>query len=149
MNFFKILMIVVFLTFLSCGIKSPYSKVPQTLKGTGWSSQFYHYCNFYHFDTDSTGYIESGQVAWSCPVDTLALGISGDQILYQNPVKFRYQIKDSVLVIEYYGTKSKEDELKDKFYYRPQRNDWISYHEYSYGRECLRMGEKIEFFFEP
>lgn len=144
----KICFIIFIFLFVigSCGIKTNSSTAPQTLKGTSWTSQFYHYCNYYRFDTDSTGQSESGQVAWSCPVDTLALGISGDHILYENPVAFKYQITDTVLTIEYIDKNSDLVIQKDVFYYRSERKGWVSNQEYNYGFECLNEGKKREKF---
>ena len=142
MKHIKALIFIISLLFLSFGLKYNISTTPHTLKGTTWFSQFYHYCNFYRFETDSTGYKESGQVAWSCPVDTLALGISGDHILYEDPVAFKYEITDTVLVIEYLDKNSNEDHQKELFYYRSEYKDWISKYEYTYGFEYLKEGEK-------
>lgn len=138
----KGLTIFALLSITLLGMNNPgdHSNVPETLKGTTWTSQFYHYCNFYQFETDSTGFSQDGQVAWSCPVDTVALGISEDQILYSDPEKFKYEIKDTVLTIAYDGVHKKV------FYYRANYKDWISEYEFVYGKECLRRGDRKELF---
>jgi len=123
-------------------------EVPQTLKGTNWQSQFYHYQNRYHFVTDSTGFAVAGQFAWGCPVDTTRLGISGEDILYTTPQAFMYHIVDRVLKISYQADNAADREASaDIFHYRPARGDWIADHEYAYGRECLsqvNLGEGTE-----
>ncbi len=140
--------IIILISLISLGLVNEvdnHSTVPKTLKGTNWTSQFFHYCNNYYFDSDSTGFSEDGQVAWSYPVDTLELGISSDDILYANPEKFKYDITDTILTIEYLTFDSKSF-YERVFYFRPKYSDWISEYEYVYGRECLREGEKKEKF---
>jgi len=136
------LLILLSLLFLDLVWDEENAIVPKTLEGKSYTSQFYHYCNYYHFKTDSTGFSESGQVAWSCPVDTISLGISGDEILYAYPQEFKYKIKDTTLTIEYLIQESDEDNYQNVFYFRPKYNDWISEYEYAYGKECLKVGEK-------
>lgn len=146
---FKLLIIIPLMSFLSCGGDNNDDLIaPQTLKGTSWTSQFHHYCNFYRFETDSTGFIENGQVAWSCPVDTLALVVSGNDILYDDPKKFIYKISDSILIIENLVNESRDEANRNIFYYRPEENRWVSEHEYVYGKEYLESGEKKEKFRE-
>ena len=119
-------------------------KVSKILKGTNWTSQFYHYCNYYHFSTDSTGYSEDGQVGWSCPVDSTNLRFSGNEILYENQKNFKYEIVDTTLVIEYLNWRPHNTTYQRVFHYRPKHHDWISEYEYAYGKECLKKGEKKE-----
>ena len=147
MNNIQIILIVLFFVSYS-GLSKKYniSIPPTTLKGTNWTSLFYHYCNNYHFDTDSTGFSEDGQVAWSCPVDTTALGISENEILYSDPQKFKYDISDTILTIEYLTWKPNNNVYKRIFFYRPQYDDWISEYEYAYGKECLKKGKRKEKF---
>ena len=95
-------------------INSDFPEVPKSLKGTNWYSQFYHYHNNYYFKTDSTGSSEDGQVALSCPIDTTALGISGDTIIYSNPEKFKYKITDTILRIEYLDWRHLPAEISDQ-----------------------------------
>lgn len=83
-------------------------------------------------------------MASSCPIDTLALGISGNEIIYTNPEKFRYNIADTVLTMEYLTWKSNDTIQYRVFYYRSEYDDWISEYEYTYGKECLRQRERIE-----
>lgn len=118
------------------------SNIPQTLKGTNWASHFYHYCNFYHFETDSTGYSEDGQMASSLPIDTLALGVSGNEILYGIPEKFKYDITDTVLTINYLTRNPNDTVFTRVFYFRPEKSEWVSEYEYAYGKEYLRKGVK-------
>lgn len=106
------------MSFLGLSQIENYSNVPQTLKGTKWTSRFYYYCNYYYFETDSTGFSEDGQVAWSCPIDTLALGISGDKILYSDQREFKYNLSDTILTIKYVSmspneTKKQEFSISD------------------------------------
>ncbi len=141
--------IVVSLLILLIGgwkISSKDAEIPITLKGTNWVSHFYHYHNNYFFETDSTGFSEDGQMAWSCTIDTVALGISGDEILYANPEKFKYTIGDSTLTIEYLNWRPQDSVYTRVFYFRSQNNDWLSDYEYVYGKECLRQGVRVETF---
>ena len=134
------------MSFLGLRQIENYSNFPQTLKGSKWTSQFYFYCNYYYFETDSTGFSEDGQVAWSCPIDTLALGISGNKILYCGQSRFKYYLSDTMLTIEYLTLRSDNTINRRVFFYRPEYSDWISEYEYVYGKEVLRKRERIEQF---
>ena len=134
------------MSFLGLSQIENYSNVPQTLKGTKWTSRFYYYCNYYYFETDSTGFSEDGQVAWSCPIDTLALGISGDKILYSDQREFKYNLSDTILTIKYVSMSPNETKKTRIFYFRFEHNEWISEYEYVYGKEILIKGERIELF---
>ena len=127
-------------------INSDFPEVPKSLKGTNWYSQFYHYHNNYYFKTDSTGSSEDGQVALSCPIDTTALGISGDTIIYSNPEKFKYKITDTILRIEYLDWRPNDTIYSRVFYFRRKHGDWISEYEYAYGNEYLKIGKRTEIF---
>jgi len=119
--------------------------IPTSLAGTSWNSRFYHYCNFYVFETDSTGYSQDGQTAWSMAVDTVALGIGDDHFMYDNPKAFKYKIIDTMLTISYHHANGTNDEHDTReFYHRPKHGDWVSVYEYSYGAEVLRQGVKEE-----
>jgi hypothetical protein len=107
-----------------------------SLKGTEWVSEFYHYRNKYYFETDSTGYAQHGQFAWSCPVDTIALGITGDSILYSNNEPFRYWLNDTVLQLQFLSALG-PDRRKFYLYMQEEQQRFRSDHEYSYGREYL------------
>lgn len=116
------------------------------LKGTKWNSQFYYYNNFYHFETDSTGFSDDGQVAWSCPIDLKKENIPENKILYSGVQKFSYKIKTDTLIIDY-GNAEKEGSNLRVFIYRKTYKDWISEEAYAYGNEVLKPGERA-FFFE-
>lgn len=118
--------------------------VPTSLKGTNWTSHFYHYHNNYFFDSDSTGFSEDGQMKWSLPIDTIASGNSGDSIIYDDPKKFKYNIVDTILTIEYLTWKPNNIAENRVFVYRSKSADWISEYEYAYGKECLKQAERAE-----
>lgn len=113
---------------------------PDKLKGTSWESDFYHYHNNYFFKTDSTGYSEDGQLAWSCPIDTVALHISGDSILILNKSSFTYTLKDTLLMIRYTDPHHAETDTTRTFYMEKDLEGvtLVSLYEYTYGREVLR-----------
>lgn len=142
------IIILIFISFSFWGFNLAENDitVPKSLKGTNWNSQFHHYCNFYHFETDSTGYSIDGQVAWSTPIDTINDGISKNKVVYDDPVSFRYVIQDSSLIINYQVTGSNDGQNQRIFNFRIEHKDWLSEYEYAYGRECMREGEKIEEF---
>lgn len=123
--------------------------VPTTLKGTSYSSRFYYYCNFYVFETDSTGYSQDGQTARSMAVDTVALGISSDEILYDDARDFTYKVVNDVLVITYKHLSNPENQDHTReFAFLHEHSDWISLHEYAYGHEVLSVGNKIQRFID-
>lgn len=138
--------ILIFLTFASLGLiqVDNAKNVPSSLSGTNWTARFYYYHNNYKFLTDSTGIFEAGRVAWSCPVDTVALGIPGNKILYNDPLPFNYQIIDSVLFITFPDIKDKS--LNKIFDYHSESKIWCSKHEYVYGKECLYQESRVELF---
>jgi len=122
-----------------------------TLKGTNWASDFYHYHRNYFFETDSTGYFEHGQLAWSLPIDTVALKISGNQILYEEPESFKYSITDTTLTIEYFKKDSAGLASRQVFYLEKRDNNryvWRANQEFTYGREYLFLENRVEIF-EP
>jgi len=121
------------------------NSVMKTLKGTKWNSEFYHYHNFYHFQTDSSGYFDDGQVAWSCPIDLKAQKIPEDKILYSGKQPFRYQIERNKLTIVYKVPNDKKSKNRI-FTYRQNEKDWISVYKYTYGNEVIQPGEREEFF---
>lgn len=137
----RIFVLTLLLSLLGCGSKDP-EKI--SLRKTNWYSQFYIYSNFYHFGTDGRGYSDDGQAAWSCPIDYKAKKIPGSKILYAGPQKFRYQIKNDTLTINYL-----DHELESRiFIYRKERENWLSLHSYTYGYEVMKAGERKEFFDE-
>ena len=115
----------------------------KTLKGTTWNSEFYHYHNFYHFKTDSTGYSDDGQVAWSTPIDLKKNKIPEDKILYNGERKFKYRFHENKLIITYLDSDHDQHRI---FLYRKEYKDWISKYEYTYGNEVLQPGKKAEMF---
>ncbi len=133
--------IFLILGFILLGMK-PKSDFPKTLKGTNWNSQFSYYSNFYHFDSDSTGYSEDGQVAWSFPIDSSTLGDAKDSIIYLDRKLFNYHIEDSTLTIDYPSWKINDTLVKRVFHFNPKKQAWCSDYEYTYGREWLKEGEK-------
>ena len=116
------------------------------LKGTLWTSDFYHYHNNYFFETDSTGYSQAGRFAWSCSVDTLAKGISNDSILYDDDKLFRYFLKDSILTIKHFSTGRDANNDERIFHLRKYTDTiyFISEYQYSYGREGLEFKKRLD-----
>ena len=113
---------------------------------TNWTSQFNNYCNYYHFNSDYTGFAEHGVKASLAFMDYLELGMSEGDIIYSNPEEFHFSITDTILVIEYLTLTSGGGEVvKDVFYYR-EESGWVSNHEYTYGREYIKPGERKEIF---
>lgn len=112
------------------------------LTGLFFWSEFYHYQNNYFFDTDSTGFIQMGQVAWSIPIVLNDPQIAEDSIIYGGKEAFSYTITDTTLLI--YFTESPSDSIHvydtSLFYVRHHKEGWfdfISDHEYVYGKEVL------------
>lgn len=113
-----------------------------SLKGSTWNSQYYHYAHFYQFDSDSSGHCESAQVNWSLPIKLDSAQLNPDAFEYEPPIEFRYYIRDSILLIQYSNLNGEEAYI-DKYYFRKKYKDWIAHHEYTYGREVLKPGNKI------
>ena len=117
---------------------------PSTLKGAQFASEFYHYVNHYSFETDSTGFSENGQLFWSIGLDTTGRSSAQDSVMYANPEPFRYFISDSILTIEYTSADHPESDQFRIFHFNCSRNQWISTHEFTYGKEHLmRIDAKI------
>jgi hypothetical protein len=144
---------LLFFSIASCNTNSSVQKpIPPeeqnkeiSLEKTNWNSQFYHYSNFYHFETDEAGYSDDGQVAWSCPIDLKAQKIRGNKILYAGQVQFHYQIEKDTLTIDYLY-KDADHSKSRVFTYRKKYKDWISVNSYTYGFEVLKQGEqKLDF----
>lgn len=135
MNLFFVTAILVQSLFTTGDFNTP------EMKGTTWSSEFYHYANFYCFETDSTGYSLDGQLAASIPIDTVEAGVSGNTIVYGDKTPFNYKIVGTGLTIYY-----PENKTKRRYFYRNDFEDWCSFQEYAYGRECLSQGEQIKTF---
>lgn len=115
---------------------------PQTLNGSQFASEFYHYVNYYSFETDSTGFSENGQLFWSIGLDTTGRSSAQDSVMYEYPEPFRYFIVDSVLTIEYTSPNHPDTDLFRIFHYNCNQKQWIGTHEYAYGREYLRSVEQ-------
>lgn len=111
-----------------------------SLVNTIWTSSFYHYANYYAFLTNNKGFKLQGQVDWSCPIDTLTLGISGDKYLYGDTLFFTYTLKDSSLTIHYLS----ESEI-DTFFLESSKNRWTGIREYVYGNEVLVKVPQLEY----
>lgn len=120
----------------------------KSLKGTKWNSHFYYYHNFYSFETDSTGYFEDGRIAWSCPLDLEKLNIPENEILYETPIDFKYQVTDSSLILNYKVNHSEKKLDSRSFILHEELDRWVSTYEYAYGKEVLRKGDRIKFILE-
>ncbi len=117
---------------------------PQTLNGQQFASEFYHYVNYYSFETDSTGFSENGQLFWSIALDTTSRSAAMDSVMYEYPEAFRYSIIDSVLTIEYTSPDHPDTDHFRVFHFNCKKKQWIGTHEYAYGREYLQeVEEKI------
>lgn len=117
------------------------------LKGTQWTSDFYHYHNNYYFVTDSTGFSQDGQYLWSTPVEPALYNNSRDSIGYENDEPFRYSFKDTVLIIKYLS--AGQDTLNGHrvFYLQKSESDKIVFrsdYEYTYGREYLILKKSAD-----
>ncbi len=135
--------IVLFLSS-SCGnLNSPTeNETKPSLSESVWASEFYYYHNQYFFLTDSTGYSRDGQLAWSCPIDTTALQISGDSILYGDNDTFKYSLIDTVLTIKYQSPNSDGTFYTRVFHRRQSDSAFVSNYEYTYGKEVLYRRHK-------
>ena len=115
----------------------------KSLRETSWTSQFNYYSNYYYFDSDSTGFSQDGQVAWSCPITpSLVNEKNKDSIIYTDKERFIYHIKDSTLFIKYPDWKINDTIVKRAFRYNSTEKAWGSIYKYSYGREWLTLGTK-------
>ena len=110
---------------------------PQTLSETQFSSAFFHYVNYYSFETDSSGFSENGQLVWSIGLDPEKYADAMDSVFYEVPAPFRYSISDSVLTIEYTNPDHPKTDQFRIFHYNCDEKQWIGIHEYAYGREYL------------
>lgn len=119
-------------------------KSPESLKNTEWNSQFYHYANFYVFETDSTGYFQDGQVGWSTGIDPQKLVGSEDKVFYNDSVQFTYALKNNVLTITYPQEEDGSEMAYRIFDFRSEDQHWVSQYEYAYGKEVLMTGERLE-----
>jgi hypothetical protein len=106
-----------------------------SLKGSIWTSDFFHYHNIYRFTTDSTGFSRDGQYLWSTPVDPASYNNSRDSIAYEEDGSFRYVFKDSVLTLNYASNDPRV------FYVQTTKSGYVEFRsaiEYTYGHEYLR-----------
>jgi len=118
---------------------------PQTLKGKQFSSEFFHYVNYYSFQTDSTGFSENGQLVWSIGLDPDKYTDAMDSVYYEYPAPFRYTIVDSVLTITYTDPEHPKTDQFRIFHFNCAEKQWIGTHEYAYGREYLEeVSSKVE-----
>lgn len=115
------------------------------LKGTLWSSDFYHYHNNYYFITDSTGYWQQGQYLWSTPVDPALYNNSRDSIAYNDNSPFKYTLRDTVLTfLDINDTTGQKG--KSVFYLSPVKNGkpiFVSAEMYAYGSEILHFKKEL------
>ncbi len=129
--------------FLGRIIGNQFSKKYElTLKGTHWTSEFYHYKNKYFFQTDSTGYSEDGQYCWSAPIDPTLYNNSRDSVAYQGPDTFRYSLKDTILILTYGPIDTASNQ---RIFHLQKDTDGISFvseYEYAYGTEVLYKKKK-------
>ncbi|MCD6069216.1 MAG: hypothetical protein K0S33_4042 [Bacteroidetes bacterium] len=116
------------------------NNAPVRLKGTHWSSDFFHYHNDYFFVSDSSGYSLNGQWSWSLPDDSAVVN-QKDSIIYDKKKDtFRYMLKGNVLSICYYPDDGKGDVDCSKVFHLRKQNKRISFvsdYEYVYGKEVL------------
>lgn len=148
LRLFSFLSAISLLLIAGCSIekneRSQNRSFPTTLKNHQYSSEFYHYVNYYHFETDSTGYSEDGQLFWSIGLDTTGRSSALDSVLYEEGDPFDYTIHDSTLTIRYTAPDHPDTDLVRTFYYQSTDKVWISEHEYAYGKEYLqRVSEKV------
>lgn len=117
------------------------------LKGTLWTSDFYHYHNNYYFITDSTGFSQDGQFLWSTAIDPSLYNNSRDSIGYDDDQPFKYSLKDTVLTIKY--SSADNNTINDHRIFYLQKGDsdkilFISAYEYSYGHEGLLFKKQVD-----
>ncbi len=116
------------------------SKTKNSLQGTVWASEFYYYRNQYLFETDSTGYSQDGQLAWSTIFgQDISNHIPQDSILYFDNDTFKYSLIDSVLIVKY--PSADHDSTNDTRIFHRRLKDcaFVSEYEYAYGREVLYL----------
>jgi hypothetical protein len=135
-----VIMPVILFLATSCGLVNfrDVSQKKTVLSGTVWTSKFYYYCNQYFFKTDSTGYSQDGQLAWSTLFgqDT-SNHIPQDSILYIDNDTFKYLLIDTVLIINYLSPEHDSTNDTRIFFRRPMDSAFVSEYEYVYGREVL------------
>lgn len=143
---------IVLTLFISCAENAGKTKSAQKgpaqniLKGSLWTSEFYHYHNNYYFVTDSTGLSQDGQYLWSTPVDPALYNNSHDSITYNETRPFKYSLIDTVLTLSY-RTLPQDSITEQRFFYlRNAANNtpyFTSQSQYAYGPERIELKKKL------
>lgn len=112
-------------------------------------SSYGFYANYYHFINDSIGILEAGQAAFSTGIDPSNFP-DENMYVYNDPDTFQYQIrKDTILFIQFIAKEHAESDRKRKYLYSKSDHAWISDHEFVYGKEYLKQGNKLKRIQEP
>jgi hypothetical protein len=119
----KIIPVLLFSSLLLC-----YAfQQKKTLKGTVWKSTYFKYDNFYHFETDTSGYLES----ITHPFEGKPMTDKDD---------FTYKIKGDTLRL----FMRDPNEIKYVYVHKKEGSSYIyiSVFEFSMGKEILRQEKK-------
>lgn len=140
---YPLLLVISIISICSCN--RPRDKKDEfKLAGTRWESSFYCYHNEYLFETDSTGFQESSQIAGFTAIDLEAFGIEEDSLimLYEEPIT--YHFSDSILTIER-DERGPEATVSFKMVIGENREiSFVSEDVYAYGTENLILKDSLK-----